>query len=118
MIRNIHGCNRRKQRKAMRSRAWLNGEEVTSRCYYADDRCGVVRLYLEDAEGRKHIDYRTGDAAREERHGKVRIERAINFSSCGTSSIRAGRMCSMVRSVGGPPPVSGTIDGTARCRAC
>jgi hypothetical protein len=37
------------------TRVWLDGVEVTNRCFYADGRRGVVRLYRLNAEGRKFI---------------------------------------------------------------
>lgn len=76
MIRDIHTSNRRKQRKAMRSLAWLNGVEVTHDCFYADDRAGVVRLIRRDEAGHAYYDHRIGDVATAERHGQVRIGRA------------------------------------------
>jgi hypothetical protein len=56
----------------MRSRAWLNGEEVTTRCFYADDRRGIVRLY-KHSNGRAYVE--NGRVAVEERRGQVRIGR-------------------------------------------
>lgn len=64
------GVHRRRQAAlCRRSRIWLNGTEVTSRCVYADMRRGVVRLYALNAEGKKYAD---GDrVATEERRGHV-----------------------------------------------
>lgn len=52
---------------------WLDGVEVTKRCFYADPRRGVVRLYLLDADGHKYIDRAAGGAAKEERRGRVEV---------------------------------------------
>lgn len=87
MIRDVRSSNRRKQRKAIRSRAWLNGEEVTSRCFFADDRRGIVKLYRLNAEGRFYVErpyfehwnvppHLRPCVATEELHGRVRIGRA------------------------------------------
>ena len=73
MIREVHACSRRTYKKALHSRAWLNGVDVSRRCFYADDRRGIVRLYDLDAAG--HYYRRGGSVAKIERHGKVRIER-------------------------------------------
>lgn len=44
---------RRRDRKRINRRVWLNGIEVTNRCFYADGRRGVVKLYRLNAEGHK-----------------------------------------------------------------
>jgi len=45
----------RRNRKIVRTlRVFLNDVEVTNRCFYADGRRGVVRLYKLNAEGRKY----------------------------------------------------------------
>ena len=83
MIRDVHSSNRRKRKKAMRSRCWLNGEEVTSRCFYADDRAGVVRLYALDSHGLKYTKFdRDGwlYPVVEERHGCVRLTRGTRLT--------------------------------------
>jgi hypothetical protein len=56
MIRAVHALSRQDRKKARRSRAWLNGEEVTSRCFYADDRRGIVGLYRLNADGEKYLE--------------------------------------------------------------
>ena len=53
-------------------RVWLNGEEVTDRCYLADDD-GFVGLYELGPKGKPYID-EWGDIVREELSGDVRIE--------------------------------------------
>jgi hypothetical protein len=90
MTRDVHAASKRDRRKARHSQAWLNGEEVTERCFYADDRRGVVGLYRLNAAGNKYVeDAQTGEelasltevygstyvprVAREWRHGAVRI---------------------------------------------
>ncbi len=47
---------RRDRARCYRTRVWLNGEEVTTRCLYVDTRRGVVRLYRLNAEGQKFIE--------------------------------------------------------------
>lgn len=74
MIRNLHASSRRESRKGRRSRAWLNGVDVSSRCFYADDRAGVVRLYLVNVDGKKYVT--AGKVATGEFRGRVRIGRA------------------------------------------
>lgn len=61
----------------MRSRAWLNGVEVTRRCFYADSRRGIVRLYKLNAEGRKYVNQYPDDMrpATETLKGRVVIRR-------------------------------------------
>ena len=75
MIRTVHGSIR-DRKKAQRSRVRLNGEDVTSRCFYADDRVGVVGLYCVNAEGRKYVNAARTGAAKEWKHGAVCIRRA------------------------------------------
>jgi hypothetical protein len=67
MTLNVH--RRRDQKRCFRTRVWLNGVEVSSRCFYADGRRGVVRLYRHNAEGHKYIE--DDHAATEERRGHV-----------------------------------------------
>jgi hypothetical protein len=38
-------------------RAWLDGVEVTKRCFYADPRRGVVRVFRLNAQGQKFVDH-------------------------------------------------------------
>src|SRR5688572_20114749 len=61
------------QRRGIDLLVLLDGEDVTKRCYYADDRAGVVHLFLHNAEGRPYYDMETDGAAREERSGAVRF---------------------------------------------
>ena len=76
---------RRNRKIARRLRVFLDGVEVTDRCFYADGRRGVVRLYKLDANGRKYkepiinaphwaVPWRI---ATEERRGKVRWGRKV-----------------------------------------
>jgi hypothetical protein len=73
VIRNIHASNRRDRKKA-RCRVFVNGDEVTARSYYADDRLGIVRLYRVNESGQFYLNERR-EVAREERRGQVRLER-------------------------------------------
>src|SRR5262245_43207017 len=75
MIRTVRTASRRERKKAMRSRAFLNDVDVSSDCFYADDRRGVVHLFLRDDNGRLWRDGKTGRVAWAERRGRVRIER-------------------------------------------
>jgi len=52
-----------------RCRIWLNGEEVTRWCCYADDGIGLVKIYKHDDQ--KRI---LQPMTLEEKHGTVRIE--------------------------------------------
>jgi hypothetical protein len=63
---------RRDRRRTTNARVWLDGVEVTDRCFYADGRRGIVRLYALDAHGRKHTDATGESLATEERRGHVR----------------------------------------------
>jgi len=56
-----------------RARVWLDGVEITDRCQVADDDAGVVVLLLRRADGALELDG-SGDPARVERYGRVRIE--------------------------------------------
>jgi hypothetical protein len=69
----LHG-SRRQRKKAMQSRAWLNGVEVTTDCQFADDRAGRVLLLLRNANGR-HYAGDGHEVARAWRRGRVRIGR-------------------------------------------
>ena len=51
---------------------WVDGEEVTKRCFLADDETGEVGLYLL-RDGRPYVE-EGGEIARETRFGEVRIE--------------------------------------------
>lgn len=75
MIVSVRTSSLRQFKKAMNSRAWLNGVEVTKDCYYADDTRGVVRVFLTDSEGKHYYDKARGEAAKAELHGRVRIQR-------------------------------------------
>lgn len=67
------------------TRVWLDGAEVTARCFYADGRRGVVRLYRLNAEGKMFVErpyfknwavpsHLRPRVATEERRGHVRIK--------------------------------------------
>lgn len=72
MVLNVH--RRRDRARCRQARVWLNGEDVTNRCFYADGRRGVVRLYrLEN--GQPFADRSTMSLATEERRGHVRFGR-------------------------------------------
>jgi hypothetical protein len=80
--------------KRVRARVWIDDEEVSNDCFYADSDAGVVRGYARNelglvyiiggipgggvfyktAEGRKHYGAGFGALAEFERHGVVRIE--------------------------------------------
>lgn len=76
MVRDVHAASARQRQLAMRSRAWLDDVEVTDRCFYADDKHGIVRLFRLNAEGQKYVDPDTTMPATEECRGLVRIGRA------------------------------------------
>lgn len=67
---------RRDLKRARRTRVWLDGVEVTARCFYADGRRGVVRLYAITPDGRFQVDP-AGKVVTEERRGKVRWGRIL-----------------------------------------
>lgn len=75
MRRHILKGSRRDRKKAMRSRAWLNGVEVTSSCQFADDRVGRVLLLKRNDHGSVYCDER-GELAKEWKHGRVEIGRS------------------------------------------
>lgn len=68
MTLNTH--RRRDLKRTRRTRVWLDGVEVTRRCFYADKRRGVVRLYRETADGQFFLGQ--DGIETEERRGKVR----------------------------------------------
>ena len=78
MTLSIH--RRRDRTRCRRARVWLDGVEVTARCFYVDTRRGVVRLYALNAAGKKYLDSDplppTGESrvATEERRGRVRLQ--------------------------------------------
>jgi hypothetical protein len=75
MFRSVFATNRREQKKAMRSRAFLNGVEVTRRCQIADSTVGRVLLFDLDENGRPFLDPVTREVARRWHHGRVEIKR-------------------------------------------
>ena len=68
MTLNAH--RRRDLKRTRRTRVWLDGEEVTHRCWYADGRRGVVRLYAKGSQGGFNIV--DGKIQSVELRGKVR----------------------------------------------
>lgn len=72
MVLNVH--RRRDRARCRKARVWLNGQEVTHRCFYADGRRGVVRLYQYE-NGRPFVDWRTRGTSlsTEELKGHVRF---------------------------------------------
>lgn len=69
----LHAHRRRDRQRCSRARVWLDGIEVTHRCFYADRRRGVVRLYRLNGDGRKYVEFAAGGprVATEERRGRV-----------------------------------------------
>jgi hypothetical protein len=65
--------SRTRRQRIASTRVWLNGQEVTARCFYADPRRGLVRLFLHNAEGRPFLNRETMEAAKEERRGRVKV---------------------------------------------
>ena len=61
--------------EAGKYRAFLDGVDVSARCYYADDEAGEVRLFKRDAMGHLIYDFATLAPAEEILHGQVRIVR-------------------------------------------
>ena len=76
MIRNVHAGSRRDRKKAMRSRAWLNGVEVTRDCQYADDKVGRVLLLKRNSDGHHYVDRARDEVAKAWVHGRVEIGRS------------------------------------------
>lgn len=76
MVVNVHDASRKGRRRARKSRAFLNGREVTRTCFYADTKRGIVRCFKYcfrmHEDGALHIGLR-GPHAWEERHGVVRV---------------------------------------------
>jgi len=66
-------ASRKRYERLRTTRVWINGEEVTTNCFYADPRRGVVRLYLRDGDGKRFVDRSTGEVAKEERRGRVKV---------------------------------------------
>lgn len=73
----------RDRKRSRQTRVFLNGVDVTARCFYADGRRGVVRLYRLNAEGKKYVEHAEFThwnvpahlrprVAKEERRGHVR----------------------------------------------
>lgn len=74
-VYNVRARNRKSARRSMHCRAWLNGIEVTERCFYADPRRGVVRLFLLDVDAKKYVNRATGEVAWAEFSGQVVVIR-------------------------------------------
>lgn len=53
----LDAYRRRDIKRARRTRVWFNGVDVTKRCFYADGRRGVVRLFKLNAEGKKYVEH-------------------------------------------------------------
>lgn len=75
MLRTVRAASRRDRKKAMRSRAWLNGVEVTRDCFMADDRAGVVGVYVRNAAGNIHLNPRHLGPVKAYLRGSVQIGR-------------------------------------------
>ena len=79
MVLSVH--RRRNRERCRHARVWLDGQDVTDRCFYADGRRGVVRLYRLNAEGKKYAEPIMAaphwavprQLATEQRRGHVRI---------------------------------------------
>jgi hypothetical protein len=73
-----YAASRRNRKRARDSRVWLNGEEVTRRCFFANTRAGVVGLYKINEGGAKFLDA-SGRVATEQGRGRVvvRIDRGV-----------------------------------------
>ncbi len=52
-------------------RAFLDGEDVTDRCVWADDQTGQAHLFVLDTNGKAFINPFTGLLASETKQGKV-----------------------------------------------
>ena len=73
MIRTTRATSRRRQKKAMRSRCFVNDVEV-SRCFFADDRRGIARAYVTDDTGHILFDRALLRPKTMELRGRVRLE--------------------------------------------
>jgi hypothetical protein len=58
---------------------FVDGDEVTTECDYANDEEGVVRLLRRNADGKRYIDPDTHRAAFEWRTGRVEIVPEPNY---------------------------------------
>jgi hypothetical protein len=69
--------SRRTRRRAVYSRVFLNGVDISRDCFAADCRNGVAHVYLRTAEGRLRLVGLGAERriARGVRRGRVRIER-------------------------------------------
>lgn len=77
MVRDIFRRSKRHQKKAHRTRVWLNDVEVTHECQYADDRVGRVLLIKRSGPGTAYVDPHTGDVAKAWHHGRVRMAEVV-----------------------------------------
>lgn len=55
-------------------RAFIDDEEITNRCFEADDEAGYALVYKHNAEGKKYRDPNGDGAAWERLEGRIRIE--------------------------------------------
>jgi hypothetical protein len=69
-----HQMSRKASSRLRRTRVWLDGKEVTSLCFYADPRRGVVRVFVKDEQGQLKKDMERGELARQELRGLVRVK--------------------------------------------
>jgi hypothetical protein len=74
---SVYASNRKDRKRARRVRVWFNGQEVSDRCFCADDKRGIVGLYKVNERGAKYVRSYPDDMrpAVEYLRGKVRMAR-------------------------------------------
>ena len=66
---------KRRDRKGIWYRCFLNGREVTRRTFYADSRRGIVRMYVTAEDGCFLVNAERTGPQWEEKRGRVRFVR-------------------------------------------
>jgi hypothetical protein len=64
---------RRAERSGEYLHVLLDGVDITTQCFFADDVLGVVAVYKRDENGRIQLDPETREILRETKFGKVEI---------------------------------------------
>ena len=65
----------RDQARSRNVRCFLNGVDVTNRCFYYDGRRQIVRLYEHNANGRPYLNEAKDGVVWSEHRGRVRLAR-------------------------------------------
>lgn len=81
----------RQRKRCQQTRVLLDGSDVTARCFYADGRRGLVRLYVHDDSGKPAVtDWDKGTLAAEVKRGRVRFIQRRHMANADALEIKGG----------------------------